>query len=312
MRDLARKLFLPALAVATLAACDGGGSGTGAGTPRLTVRLTDAPGDLKEAWIKVEKVHLQGTTASDSTSGRVTLMETPTGWVNLLTLSGGNFASLANGVAVPAGTYSELRLVVCDAYVVTRTGAVYATPGTALPAGVTATGTLRAPSACQSGFKVKLPGNSLTLESESTILSVDFDVSQSFGHQAGNSGAWVLHPVMSATAVGFSGTINGTVTVAAGVTLPACGGAAVDVTKFVPRAVTGADSVSAAVSAGGQYAMAVAPGTYTMAYAPVLSFTNGDSLSVTAAATPPTVTIAAGGTQTANYSITAATCKVKA
>jgi hypothetical protein len=311
MRNFGSKLALPALAVMAMAACDGGG-GTGSGTPRLSIRLTDAPGDLREAWVKVDKVYLQGTTPADSTSGRVTLMETATGWVNLITLSGGNFASLVNGVAVPAGSYSQLRLVVCDAYVVARDGTVYATSGATLPAGVTATGTLQAPSACQSGFKVKLPGGALTLENQSTILSVDFDVSQSFGHQAGNSGKWVLHPVMTATAVGFSGTINGTVALATGVTLPTCGGAAVDLTRFVPRAVAALDSVSGTVSTSGQYAMAVAPNSYTMTYAPALSFTNGDSLSFTATATPATVTVASGGTQTANYSITAATCKVKA
>jgi hypothetical protein len=311
MRNFGSKLALPALAVMAMAACDGGG-GTGSGTPRLSIRLTDAPGDLREAWVKVDKVYLQGTTPADSTSGRVTLMETATGWVNLITLSGGNFASLVNGVAVPAGSYSQLRLVVCDAYVVARDGTVYATSGATLPAGVTATGTLQAPSACQSGFKVKLPGGALTLENQSTILSVDFDVSQSFGHQAGNSGKWVLHPVMTATAVGFSGTINGTVALATGVTLPTCGGAAVDLTRFVPRAVAALDSVSGTVSTSGQYAMVVAPNSYTMTYAPALSFTNGDSLSFTATATPATVTVASGGTQTANYSITAATCKVKA
>ena len=309
MRKYGSKLLLPFAALA-LAACDGGS--TGSGDARLSIRLTDAPGDLKEAWVRIEEIYLQGTSAADSTAGRVQLLDVPTAnYINLLTLSGGNFAPLVNSQPVPAGSYSQLRVVVCDAYVVTRTGAVYATSGAELPAGVTATGTLQAPSACSSGFKVKLPNGGITLENESTILSVDFDVSQSFGHQAGNSGRWVMHPVMTATEVGFSGGIGGTVAVAQGVTLPTCGGAAVDLTKFVPLAVAGADSVSGAVNAQGQYAMAVSPNTYNMTFIPVVSYTNGDSLTFAATATPAQVTVASGGTQTSNYSITAATCKLK-
>jgi len=256
-------------------------------------------------------VYLQGTSAADSTSGRTTLLSTPTDYINLLTLSGGNFAALANGVPVPAGTYSQLRIVVCDAWVRTSTGAVYASPGATLPSGVTATGTLQMPSACQSGFKVKLPGGGVTLDNASTILSVDFDVSQSFGHQAGNSGKWVLHPVMNATAIGFSGGLNGTVAVASGVALPTCGGGAVDVSRFSPLAINGADSTSATVSTAGAYSMALAPATYTMGYVPAYSFTNGDSLMVTAAPSAATAAVTAGSTTTVNYSITAATCKVK-
>ena len=304
-----RKILLP-LAVLALGACGDGGTASG-GARTVSIRLHDAPGDLKEAWVKVEQVSLQGTSAADSTSGRVVLMGTPTGWLNLAQLTGGNFATLVSDAQVPAGSYTQLRLVVCEAYVVTRDNVVYATPGAALPAGVTATGQLQVPSGCQSGLKVKLPGGAVSLADSSQILSVDFDVSQSFGHQAGNSGRWVMHPVMTATAVGFSGSIAGTVALAQGVALPACGGSAVTLATFSPRAVAGADSVSASVSAAGAYSMAVAPGTYTMAYAPAYSFTNGDSLRVTATAAPATATVAGGTASVVNYTIGAASCKVK-
>ena len=312
MRKYGSALLAPALAALALAACDGGSGGTGSGGARLTIRLTDAPGDLKEAWVKIEEIYLQGSSGADSVNSRVVLTDGPSaGYVDLLTLSGGNFATVVNGEPVPAGTYSQLRLVVCEAYVVTRSGDVYATRDADLPAGVTADGELRAPSACQSGFKVKLPGGALTLEEGSTILSVDFDVSQSFGHQAGNSGRWIMHPVLQATEVGLAGRISGTVAVAQGVTLPTCGGAAVDVTKFGPLATAGVDSLTGVVNTAGQYSITVAPATYTMGYLPVLSYTNGDSLTFTAAATPASAAVASGATVTSNYSITAATCKVK-
>jgi len=302
-----RSILLPLAALAFAACSD---SGTSANGPaRVSIRLHDAPGDLKEAWVRVEQVSLQGTSSADSTSGKVVLMDTPTGWLNLTQLTGGNFATLVNNAQVPAGTYSQLRFVVCDAYVVTQSGAVYATQGTALPAGVTATGTLQVPSGCQSGLKVKLPGGGVTLESGASVMAVDFDVSQSFGHQAGASGKWVMHPVMTATSLSFSASIGGTVSLAAGVTLPTCGGAAVALTQFVPRAVAGADSVSGVVQPAGTYAMTVAPGTYTMTYAPAYSFTNGDSLMVAATPSLATATVASAGSATVDYSITNATCK---
>jgi hypothetical protein len=302
------KFFTPILAAAALAACD---SGTSTGGSRVSIRLHDAPGDLAEAWVKVDRVYLQGSTAADSTSGRVDLLTTPTAWINLTDLTGSSFATIVNGVAVPSGSYSQLRFVVCDAYVVTESGDVYATTGASLPAGVTADGQLRVPSGCQSGLKVKLPGGSVDLENDSEILSVDFDVSQSFGHQAGGSGAWVMHPVMTATDIEFSGTIAGTVSLASGVTFPACGGAATDLTKFAPLAISGVDSLSATVAASGAYSMGVTPGTYTMSYTPVFSFTNGDSLTVAATAAPTSATVASGGLTTVNYTISSATCKAK-
>ena len=303
------RLALPLLAALAMAACDGTGASGGA---RVSIRLTDAPGDLKEAWVRVDRIYLQGGPADSAGGGRVDLLATRTDWVDLLTLSGGRTAELVNGAVVPAGSYSELRFVVCEAYVVTKDGAVYATPDAQLPAGVSATGQLVVPSGCASGVKVKFPADApVELENESTILTVDFDVSQSFGHQAGNSGKWIMHPVMHATAVGFSGGIAGTVAVAQGVTLPTCGGSVVAVTAFVPQATAGSETFTGAVAADGKYRITVPAGTFTMAYAPALSFANGDSLMVTAAPSAATATVAAGQTATVDYSITAATCKVK-
>lgn len=303
------RLALPLLAALAMAACDGGTGGSG--DARVSIRLTDAPGDLKEAWVRIDRIYLKGG-AADSTQNGTDLLTTRTDWVDLLTLSGGRTAELVSGAVVPAGRYTELRMVVCEAYIVADNGDVYATRDAVLPAGVTADGQLQVPSGCSSGFKIKFKGDEpVELESESTIMTVDFDVSQSFGHQAGNSGRWVMHPVLHATAVGFAGGIGGAVTLAQGVALPTCGGSAVGVTAFVPQATAGAETFTSAVGADGRYRITVAPGTYTMGYAPALSFANGDSLMVTAAPSVPTATVSSGGVATVDYSITAATCKVK-
>lgn len=305
------RLVLPLLAALAMAACDGDGTG-GGGDARVSIRLTDAPGDLREAWVRIDRISLKGGAADSTREGSVDLLGTRTEWVDLLTLSGGRTAELVNGAVVPAGRYSELRMVVCEAYVVDNDGRVYATRDAVLPAGVTANGQLQIPAGCSSGFKIKLSGDEpVELAGESTILTVDFDVSQSFGHQAGNSGRWIMHPVLHATAVGLAGGIGGTVTVAQGLTLPTCGGSAVAVTAFVPRATAGGETHSSAVGTDGRYRITVAPGTYAMGYAPALSFANGDSLMVTAAPSAATATVANGTTATVDYSITAATCKPK-
>ncbi|HLM68580.1 MAG TPA: DUF4382 domain-containing protein [Longimicrobium sp.] len=305
------KLALPLFAALAMAACGDGGT-AGNGTSRVSIRLTDAPGDLAQAWVKIDGIYLKGN-ADSASDKRVDLLATPTGWVDLLTLSGGRTSELVNGATVPAGRYSELRFVVCQGYVVTNDGDVFATRDAVLPAGVKANGTLHMPSACSSGFKVKFPADSsANLQSESAILTVDFDVSQSFGHQAGNSGRWVMHPVLHATAVGFAGGIGGAVALAQGVTLPACGGSAVDLTAFVPRATAGSTAYSSAVGTDGRYRITVPAGTFTMGYAPALSYANGDSLMVTATPSLATATVASGGSATVDYSVTAATCKAKA
>ena len=305
------RMALPLLAALAMAACDGDGTG-GSGDARVSIRLTDAPGDLKEAWVRIDRISLKGGPADSARGGSVDLLTTRTNWVDLLTLSGGRTSELVNGAVVPAGRYGEMRLVVCEAYIVEKDGDVYATRDATLPAGVTADGQLQIPGGCSSGFKIKFSGDEpVELESESTIMTVDFDVSQSFGHQAGNSGRWIMHPVLHATAVGVAGGIAGTVGVAQGLTLPTCGGSPVAVTAFVPQAAAGTEIHGSAVGTDGRYRITVGAGTYTMGYAPALSFANGDSLMVTAAPSVATATVASGGTATVDYSITAATCKPK-
>jgi hypothetical protein len=72
---------------------------------------------------------------------------------------------------------------------------VYATDGyDATQCGGEATGPLQAPSWAQSGLKVTMADNALVLTGAEKIVMVDFDVSQSFGHEANG---WVMHPVVT-------------------------------------------------------------------------------------------------------------------
>lgn len=311
-----RSMLFPVLAGALfLGACEASTGSLEPGDASLTVQLTDAPGDLKEARVKLSRIILQGTGTGDSTAARQEFAVASTEWINLLDLAGGKLQNLVSGATVQPGTYSQLRLVVDGAYVVTRDNKVYATSGAALPPNVTSTGELKCPGCAQSGFKVVFPGG-ITVADATTLL-IDFDVNQSFGHEAGNSGKYILKPVLIGTKKGGSGsaqpgTIGGMVTLAQGVTIPACGGqTGLDLARFVPTATSGTTLKTGATTAAGAYTIgAVAPGTYALGVDRV-GFANGDTLTFAAQANPASVTVASGATATAGYSVTSATCKVK-
>lgn len=306
-----KRTFMMALAAAlAFSACSDDSTSSSEG--RLTVMLTDAPGDLAGAFVKISKIVLIRNSAdsvsTDSTK-RVTITPEVTGYINLLNLSGGQLLSLVNSKAVPEGTYSQVRIYVDQAYVQLKDGSYIATTGAALPAGVTSSGTLKCPSCSQSGYKVNFSNGGLTISGNTTV-TLDFDAHQSFAHEAGKSGQWIMSPVLRATATTIKlGAIKGTVTLVNGVTLPACGGAASSVSQFVPLAIMGTDTLSGTTSTTGTYRLTtVNAGTYTLSYAKDLTFTNGDSLTVTATPSAATTAVVQGDSTTVNYSVTAASC----
>lgn len=177
-----------ALAVGVTACSDTGGPET----TRLTILLKDAPGDVVEAVVTISEVYLQGGSDDTNASGRVTLLDEPV-TTDLLTLQN-DFATLVDAMAVPSGTYSQLRFVIDGAYITVEgsPSLVFSTPDyPEAPALVD--GELKCPSCSQSGLKVSVSGG-LVLDGTAQTLVVDFDVSESFGHEAGQPGKWVMHP----------------------------------------------------------------------------------------------------------------------
>jgi hypothetical protein len=177
------------LTLATLAACDGTSPG---GTTSFSVMLKDAPGDVQKAVVTISEVDLVG-------SGGVQVLTQTPATVDLLTLAA-TTATLVQGVEVPSGTYEQLRFKITGACLAVDDGnggsTVYATDGyDSSPCGGAATGTLQAPSYAQSGLKITMTGDALTLTGPEKIVLVDFDVTQSFGRDAG--GSWVMHPVVT-------------------------------------------------------------------------------------------------------------------
>lgn len=308
-----------------LAACDNTTSlvAVNGGSARLTVQLTDAPADLAEAWVRVKKVQLIGgdsaapdTTAADTTKSST--LSVDSGWVNLLALQDGKTKSLFSG-DVKAGTFSQVRLIVCDMYIVTTDGETIATAGTTLPSGVTATpgSELKLTSQCQSGFKVVLRGGLKLTPDNASTLTIDFDAKRSFAHQAGKSGKWIVTPVLFGSVAGGNGTgtgkISGNVVLdTVAIKFAKCGGDSLNLdslrAKFVPTAKD-TTTHSGTTTAAGVFTIAnLLPATYTLGSA-ALGFANGDTLTYTAAATPATVAVTAGATASANYAVSAVTCK---
>lgn len=221
----------PILAFLALAACSDS-SGPDAGRARVSVHLTDAPGELEAAVVTVSEVYLQG-----GPGGRVTLSSTPV-TVDLLTLADATTELVADA-DVEADTYSELRFVITGGYVAAKnpdgSTSIYASSPDyeGLPAGAVVAGQLQMPSLAQSGLKVNFD-SPLDLSGDVDLL-VDFDVAQSFGRLAGQSGMWVMHPVIRGATLQVAATVTASIRLASGVTLPAVGGVATTLGAFRAR-----------------------------------------------------------------------------
>lgn len=286
--------------VAGLGACDAlSGGATGNDVAHVNLRLTDAPAELSAATVQIKQIYLVGDEAdtAGAESGRVVLFEGDRTY-DLLDLQNGVTADLAN-IAVPAGSYQQLRLVVGDVSLTTLSGETFST----------ADGTLKCPSCAQSGLKVNLPGEGLRLQAAEHVVVLDFDVAQSFGHEAGKSGNWIMHPVITATQVEVAGSIEGAVSLATGVTLPSCGGASTTFADFVPKATAGSVSLTTQPDTTGAFRFALVPaGSYTMTSQDTVSFANGDTLIFAATPTPALATVVSGDSTVVNYTVDSAVC----
>jgi hypothetical protein len=177
------------------------------GTGSLSIRLTDAPGaDVRSAVVTIDRITLTGA------GGDLVLRDDPV-TVDLVDYVNTVFR-LVDSAPVPPGTYTQLRFVIGGGYLVVADPdsagtLVFSTLGY-LPAPAHVDGLLKMPSLSQSGLKVILPGDALVVQAESKVLLVDFDVQQSFGHEAGNSGSWVMHPVVKADDILLSGNVVAT------------------------------------------------------------------------------------------------------
>lgn len=213
-------IALSVLAAFALAACDESPTGDDAGS--MSLMITDAPGDFLEAVVTIERVELlrEGEEGDEENGdgNRIVLLDEP--WTgNLLELSN-DVAELTDEITVPGGSYSQLRFIISGGCIEVETddgSDVYASDGYTQCGA--ADGNLQMTSLPTSGLKIDLPGG-FRIDGDRRIVLVDFDVSESFGHVAGNSGQWVMHPVIRATEVVLSGNLDVSLIVPDSVDLP--------------------------------------------------------------------------------------------
>ncbi len=279
-------------------------------SPTMSVLLTDAPAELIEkAEITIETIYLQG--AGDD--GRDTLLTETTDKINLLDLRDRTMELVKDDTISP-GTYSQLRLVLGTVELTTAEGTYTTNSGPGAGAG-----SLICPSCSASGLKIKLPDGGFTVDEDGgspSELILDFDVSQSFGHKAGRSGKWVMHPVITASRAEVSGSVEGTVGFASGVMLPdTCGTAEPSIEDFAPllRSVE-TDSVvkSTMVNPDSTFTMRyVEPGMYSASYVDSADIGLQDTVLVfDATPSPAQPEVASGGTTSLDYEVSSATCTV--
>ena len=162
-------------------------------TARVQLVLVDAPGDYEE--VNVEIIDIQYNSKEGDQGWKSFTPEN--GYpiqVDLTKLIAGNDLLLTDEI-IPAGTFKQIRLILSD-------------NNTVLLEGETTPIHLDTPSAEQSGLKIMLDENLEGGYSYTFIL--DWDVQRSVV-KAGNSGKYILKPVIRANAEVNSGTLGGQV-----------------------------------------------------------------------------------------------------
>jgi hypothetical protein len=181
------KLSLIALLFIGFASCSSDDdSNNNEGNAKLSLRLTDAPGDYDAVFIDVEEVVVKYNNGQDDV-----VLGINAGVYDLLELTAGVNVLLFND-EVPAGNISKIRLVLGEENTIVIDGQT-------LP--------LATPSAQQSGLKIQVNENL-----EAGILyefMLDFDVDKSIVSQG--NGEYSLKPVIRASTVAESGAISGNV-----------------------------------------------------------------------------------------------------
>lgn len=178
-----------ALAVFALAAAAAGCGGGSSKTGTLSLHLVDGPGDFQEINLHVLEVRVNGP------GGWTTLSRPDQTW-DLLTLRGGVIATLAAGVPLPAGDYSQVRLLLG--------------PGNTVRLADGTLQDLQVPSGLQSGLKIVCPTHVGAGAAQDVFI--DFDGARSIFLHGTGAGSWILRPVIRCQEKAASGALSGTLT----------------------------------------------------------------------------------------------------
>ncbi|RNL88718.1 DUF4382 domain-containing protein [Sinomicrobium pectinilyticum] len=205
-------------------------------TARVSVKLTDAPGDYEAVNIDVQDVQIKRED-SDEEGNWESIGPVEAKVYNLLELTGGINALLAEN-DIPSGKLEQMRLVLGNENTIVI-------EGTEIP--------LTTPSAEQSGLKLNIHE---TLEAGFTYNFVlDFDVEQSIVN-TGAADKFILKPVIRVSTEVSSGIITGTVSPA-------------DFQVLASVETSEGEIISAYTDADGSFSLYGVPeGTYTVTLLP--------------------------------------------
>ncbi len=298
-----------------VAACGDSTAPVGAGSATLTVLLTDAPGNVDQVWVQVQEAYLQG-----GPSGRVTVLpfDDSRDMVELTSLAG-TAMTLAQDVQLDPQTVSQFRLVIGEAAIVTTGGEIYSKDG-GLPPGAISTdvaGTLACPSCSQSGLKINLPDGTLAFDAGSNEVVVDFDAGQSLAHEAGNSGRWVMRPVINGMDTDESGSIQAALELPPGIVVPECPPGQprslsdlriIGVSETLRNADGDPIRVSGTSDSSGNFRITWVP-TDRYQLEPGETLYDGPRLGFSVSS-PQSVVVSAGNTTQVNYSVSGITCQL--
>lgn len=159
------------------------------GTGQLAVKLTDAPGDYEAVFIDIHAVKVKAS--ENDEEGWITISD-ENRRVNLLEWQNGQ-ALLLGEEELETGFYHQIRLVLGPDNAVVIDGKTYP---------------LKTPSARQSGLKLNIDAK--IAEDEVYVLLLDFNAAESIV-KAGNSGQYLLNPVIRTASLGETSSIEGTV-----------------------------------------------------------------------------------------------------
>ena len=203
------------------------------GTARMSIQLTDAPGDYEAVFVDVESVVIKYNGNDNETF----FTDVNAGIYDLLELTGGVSVLLVDE-EIPAGDISQIRLILGEDNTIVVDGETFS---------------LDTPSAQQSGLKLQV--NETLEDGIFYEFILDFDVDKSI-LQTGN-GQYKLKPVLRATTVAQTGAIAGDV-------LP------LGIQTMI-TADNGIDEISSFANAEGAFLISGVPeGTYTVTYQPDL------------------------------------------
>ena len=254
--NLTRIVPLACATLLGLAGCSKSSDDAAADSPKLQVRLTDAPGDFKSVVLDVREVDVHLKEEND-----------PNGWqkftftpqaIDVLSYVNGKSALLVSQDFAP-GDLKEIRLILGpNNFVVGSDGQTY---------------DLKTPSGQSSGVKLKL--DKATLRQRETFqLLLDFDVAKSVKERGnwrpGNDKKerYILKPVIRVVAQDLRGGLRGTVTPAA----------ALPQILAIRASITGPDTISTSADASGAFQLnGLAAGTYQVKFFPSTTAPSGQS-----------------------------------